>query len=448
MLRFPTRGESARAPTPAVPSWRLVPSRVALPCLVALCVMLAGTPPAVTAQTAAAAAPSLTLDSAIARALRTHPRVQAARAQLAAAEGRRRQAGALPNPSLSWQYERTSASGAENSQHITTLEFPLAVGVRGARRDAATATVQEADAELRAAELDLMVEVSTRFAAAVASERRSALARDAAEEFIRAEGIAGERLAAGDISGYQNRRIRLEAARYRALAAAEAMARRQAQRALLVLVDPTADDEGEVLLLAPSRAMATAPDAIAAIEADLLAQRPDVLAARAAVQRSEALQRQLSWERVPQPTVIGGIKSENAAGLGALRGIAAGVTLPLPLFDRRSGDYLATSAASDQARALERETVRRARADIGAARDALRETVEQHAALAPALGDEAARAVASARAAYAEGEISLLEWLDAVRAYVEAERDFASLASELIIRRATLARALGQPLPR
>ena len=53
---------------------------------------------------------------------------------------------------------------------------------------------------------------------------------------------------------------------------------------------------------------------------------------------------------------------------------------------------------------------------------------------------------AAFEAAYAEGEIGLLEWLDAVRAYQEAETTFVSLWAEYIARRAALERATGASL--
>jgi outer membrane protein TolC len=62
------------------------------------------------------------------------------------------------------------------------------------------------------------------------------------------------------------------------------------------------------------------------------------------------------------------------------------------------------------------------------------------------LGDEAMRARRAAEAAYGEGEISLLEWLDSARAYQEAEAAHATLWAEYIARRAALERATGATL--
>ena len=95
----------------------------------------------------------------------------------------------------------------------------------------------------------------------------------------------------------------------------------------------------------------------------------------------------------------------------------------------------------------ELDTLRRT--SILAARAAFAATTrmeQQVAALRAELGDEARLALAAAEAAYAEGEITLLEWLDAVRAYQEAEASYAQLSAQALIQRATLMRTLGLPV--
>src|SRR3990172_11411571 len=80
----------------------------------------------------------LTLQEARAAALSTSPDLAAARAAIAAASARARQAGAWGNPVLSYGYEQTAVGGQSTSQSIAALEQPLEfTGVRGARRDAA-----------------------------------------------------------------------------------------------------------------------------------------------------------------------------------------------------------------------------------------------------------------------------------------------------------------------
>jgi CheY-like chemotaxis protein len=66
------------------------------------------------------------------------PEIAAARAAVGAAEGRRRQAEAFPNPVASYSREQTSDKGAKNAQEIIAVEQQLEIGgQRRARRAAA-----------------------------------------------------------------------------------------------------------------------------------------------------------------------------------------------------------------------------------------------------------------------------------------------------------------------
>ncbi len=389
--------------------------------------------------------PALPLDISIERALQAHPRVAAARAALQAAEYRTRQAGARPNPNLSWQYERTRRDGAENSQHITTLEQPVEIGQRAARQNVAAAEARVTAAQLRDVELEITLLTTGAYAAALEAEQRYLIAARSADAFKEALRIVSERLAAGDASGYEQRRIQLEAARYTAAREARAVAARNARRALLALVEPANANMDRPLTLS----FDAAP--LPALNDDSLlirgrAQRPDLLTAEARVAVRDAQARLVSMERVPVPTLVGGFKSENAAGLGSLRGVAAGVNIPLPLFDRRRGARDAADADVLQTQMELADRQRRATLEILASADAVRGSELQLAALRPVLGESAERALAAVNAAFAEGEISLDAWLLALRAYDEVEDAFATLRADALVRRAELARAIGQPL--
>ena len=391
--------------------------------------------------------PALPLDSAVQRALRAHPRIAAARANLQAAEYRTRQAGAVENPTLSWQYERTTRDGAENSQHITTIEQPIVIGQRVARRSAAMAAAQVAEAELRGVQLEITMLTTTAYASALEAETRREIATRSAATFAEALRIVSERLAAGDASGYEQRRIQLEAARYTVLREARAVEARRARRELLTLIESgsTSADIERALPLS----FDASPLQSALTDDSLLTlgrtQRPDLLAARALVSAREAQARLAAWEQLPVPTLVGGYKSENAAGLGALRGIAAGVSIPLPLFDRRQGARDASDAEVASARMNLASTQQRATLEILAAADAVRSAERQLDALRPVLGESADRALAAVNAAFTEGEITLDAWLLALRTYDEVEESFATLRADALMRRAELARAVGQP---
>jgi cobalt-zinc-cadmium efflux system outer membrane protein len=98
----------------------------------------------------------LSLDQAITRAMQASPELLASRAAVEAAAARARQAGAFPNPVLSYAREQTSGSGVTNWQNIALIEQRLDLGgQRGARRAAAGYRHEAAVARLAAREWEI-----------------------------------------------------------------------------------------------------------------------------------------------------------------------------------------------------------------------------------------------------------------------------------------------------
>ncbi len=415
-------------------------------CAIGALWLLAGT---LAAQTPAASpGQALTLAEARAMARRTSPELAAARQALAAAQARERQAGAFPNPVLSYGREQTSREGETNWQNMLTLEQPLEIGgQRGARRQASGLLRAAAEARLAATAARVDYEVARSYATAAAADQRARLAEAAAQAFGKARRVSQVRLAGGDVSGYQNRRLQLEAARYAALRLEALVARDSAVRtlaSLIGLIDSTSST-GPIQLvdtLTPGPLSLT----VDSLVTRALASRADLRAAEFEAQAGFAEARLTRAERIPTPVLSGGYKNERLTTGETLNGFVAGLSLPLPLWDRRGGAVDAARAEAARRAAevdsLRRQTIR----EVQTAFDAHQALAGQLAALEAQLGDEAAKARRAAEVAYGEGEISLLEWLDSVRAYQEAEAAHATLWAEYIARRAALERATGATL--
>ena len=389
----------------------------------------------------------ISLAQARAIARERSPELAAARAALAAAGGRARQAGALTNPTVSYAYEQTAMGDQKTSQAIVAVEQPLELtGVRGARHDAAELRRGAAQADLQAAENQLDHDVTRAFALAQAAKVRLTLAKQATSAFEGAQRVTVARLVAGDASGYEARRVRLEAARYGALQAEAELAARMALVALATLLGlppdslslPNLEEQPEASPLAISRDSAVAL---------ALARRPELIAAERQSAGAFAEARAVGRERIPIPVLTGGWKTEQTlAGSARLDGFVAGIALPLPLWDRKGG-AVAGANAEAQRRVAELESVRRRTArEADEAYAALQAAEQAVTGLRSAVGGEATAALRAAETAYREGELSLVEWLDAVRAYTEAQTTFAALRAEVYIRRAALERATGGPL--
>jgi cobalt-zinc-cadmium efflux system outer membrane protein len=273
------------------------------------------------------------------------------------------------------------------------------------------------------------------------------LADAAAAAFDRAVGVSQARLSGGDVSGYQHRRLALEAGRYAALRAEALVARDSALRTLASLTG-LADSAGRSGSLVLTDTLTPAPltQPVDSFVALALVRRAELRAAVHEAEASAAEARLASAERIPMPVLSGGYKHERLATGEALGGFVAGVSLPLPVWDRRGGAVDAARAEvarrDAEVEALRRQTIR----EIRGAFEAHQALADQLGLLQSHLGDEAFRARRAAEAAYAEGEISLLEWLDAVRAYQEVETSYATLWGEYMVRRAALERATGATL--
>ena len=394
----------------------------------------------------------LGLADAQAVARRASPELRGAREAVAAAAARERQANASVNPTVAYGREQISRSGQSSVQDIAQLEQPLEIGgQRGVRRELAGLRRQAADARLAAATAQLDFDVARAFALAVVADGRARLAEQAAGAFTEAQRVSERRLAAGDVSGYAARRLRLEVARYAAHRAAAALERRNRRVALAALLGRPVSDADSLVLPLVLRVDSAATPALEAVLAQAQRNRADVRAAVLDAEAAVAEARLVGRERTPTPTLSAGYKGEtitdSLSGSSArFGGFVVGVSLPLPLFDRRAG---AGEAAAAEARRIDAEAEvvrRRAAREVTEALDALRAAEAQRDALAPHLGEGARVAMRAVQTSYAEGEITLVEWLDAVRAYQDSESTYLTLQAEVAVARAALERAAGTSL--
>ncbi|MDX1385695.1 MAG: TolC family protein, partial [Thermoanaerobaculia bacterium] len=170
------------------------------------------------------------------------------------------------------------------------------------------------------------------------------------------------------------------------------------------------------------------------------AGRPEL---RLAAQRAAAEQALLDLARVearPEPTVTGGYKEQS----GGLDGVFLGAALRLPLFDRNRGEIASRTARleSEETRlALARRRVENDVRDAWAAYDAIGRTVGL-------LGEanllaEAESLLESAVVSYTEGEMSLVELLDAAEAYRDSRIGVRGRTIDLWVAYFGLLRATG-----
>jgi cobalt-zinc-cadmium efflux system outer membrane protein len=380
----------------------------------------------------------VSLEEAIALFARHGPGLQVVRADAAAEAGAVRAFAAFPNPIVGVSRESIGDGERSAGETYLTLSQPLRWPWAGsARGRAAAAARQAATARVHADSLQQVHGVQQAYVAAWLAEERLAVLERVAEVVRQAHARGVERLAAGDISGLDQRRLALERWRYERLLSAGELEVESARRALAALILPSSDGSA----VAPAGLPEADPGGpVGAVPVQpVLAGHPEVRAAHAARALAVA---EADAERAlgaPPPTLTAAYKHQD----DGLKGLLFGAALPLPLLDRRAGsrEVVAAHVAGAEARLTQAE--RRVADQLQLAR-ARHEVATRHLEQATQPAGEAGRDLLGiAQIAYHEGELDLLDLL----ATAEAWRELGALAvgarAEYWLSRFELERALG-----
>jgi outer membrane protein, heavy metal efflux system len=387
----------------------------------------------------------ISLAEAIGRLETSNLELRLAREEVAAAEARVAAAGVLPNPGFAGTREQLSGDPGRYHETALTIGQPLPVGgQRGLRRETARRIAEAARARLEGARLHLAFEVHRAYLRAAAAEADLVALTETTDVFRRVEESGRSRLAEGDISRFDQSRLQIERARYETLLARARLTLAEASRKLTLLIAP--DSVGAPVLILPSERLSelAAVTTVSDVETALVAAaaRADVRAAEAEVEAAEAaltLQRRL---RIPDVTLSGGFKHQADGYQGAV----VGVSIPLPLWDRNRGGIAEAEANRAAARTRREMALRSVEGEIRRAWETRRSLEERMRLIGETLLPGSAGLLETARLAYAEGEMSLVELLDAADAYRGARESVTALLADFLSSVYELERATGRLL--
>jgi cobalt-zinc-cadmium efflux system outer membrane protein len=396
---------------------------------------------------------ALTLVQAQQFALRNNADYRISQSQTDAALAQLRAVREFPNPIAGYSVSKINTDGRSNTtvegggywsksyDSIFSLSQLVEIGKRGARRTSAEAGVRSADALRDDSRRLLLQSVDQLYLAAVeATEEVQVLAASAAS-LRREAGIAAARFHAGDIAATDQAQIEITAAQMELSAAS---ARANARMALVTL---------ETLLGSPNpRGETVLADTLETIGLpapetdDPAGRRPDIVAAEASLVKSEAdltLQRHgtvpdvtvsLQYERQPpdQPNTVG-----------------LGLSFPLPLWNRNTGNILAARAARDTAQVQLDKVRTKASADVATARVALAEARARSDTYRHDLQPKSSAITQSVAYAYDKGGAALVELLAAERSDNDIRLAAARAQADVASAEFALAAALNrlEPLP-
>jgi len=350
----------------------------------------------------------LTESEALAQLGTASPRVLAARAGVDVARADILAAARWPNPRVT--FNREAVAGVAEDMLMVSQVLPV-TGRRRFEVSAATARAaassSRADDQLRRARADLRL-AYTDLWAAQERERELARSRDRLNELA---GILGKREAAGDAAGFDRLRAEREVFDVEADRAMAMTARAQAQ-AILAGFLATPRDAALIQAVRPAALNAVLPT-VDELVARAETSRGDLIALARDLEAAGFAERAAGRRVIPEPEVVAGTKTSNAAGGDT--GSIVSVHVAIPLFDRARPERAAAEARARQARAeadVLRQTIRGQIAAWRAAVVERRVIAERHRA---ALSAGTAAIERIAQVSYEAGERGILELLDAYR---------------------------------
>ena len=414
--------------------------------LLALAFVLAASTVPASAQTAGSG--PLTLAEALRLAETASPAVRAREAQLAAAEGSRREAASqlFNNPELSVERTRRSAATPDGNAREWGLGIaqPIEIGGQQARRrEAASASLEALRAEIEDARRQARAEASLRFHAVLAAQRRVRLEQRSVELFDGTAQAVAKRRSAGEDTRLDANVALIEAERARnALAVSEEhLQDAKAELATALQLPPSAVPEVVGDLGVPNGApLAYGLDQLLASAQALpkqraLAAREDAARARVGVERAS---------RYPDVTVGLNVGREGPAD-GRERVTTLTLSVPLPLFKRNDAAIGQAMSDATQAEIERAAATRDSQAQVRrlwSRLDSQRERVARlQRAMVAASADNQQLAAKSRQA----GQIGLLDQLLVNRQALDAERDLNDALAEFHTTRIELENAAGWP---
>lgn len=369
--------------------------------------IVAAAPPA-----GAQPAARLSVDEAVALALRENPTLRAKQSEYRATQAQEITAGLRPNPVASYNAEQLGNRNVD-PQHTVTLGQPIELGGKRQRRlDSARAASRVTAAELDDVRRQVVAQVKKAFTDVLLAQATLDLSADNLKTLDETERLQRIRAEKGDISELELTRIQVQRFAFERDVTDARQALATARVALRAAIGPDA--------VSPDLAVDGALDFrevaldAAALRRRALDARPDLRAAEAARARARAdreLARANAWWDVTPQVEYQRIGSDNTFGLG--------VSVPLRVFDRNQGEVARTRAEVERVDALREAAALQVLTEVDAALATVVSQREKVLLLRDTYLPKAQRARDTVETAYRRGGVSLLDFLDAQRSYRE-----------------------------
>lgn len=361
-------------------------------------------------------APLITLEKALALAMRANPELSVALREREAVGGMQLQAGLRPNPTVT-----TYMQDARRDTRQTTLQLNQEIELgnkRAARLAAADAFYNKASADIDTKRAEVHANVVSAFYEVLAAQERLSLAKSSLEIANLASDASAKRVKAGKSAPVEETKSRIAESTAKievAQALSQLNSSRQRLSALWGNATPLFERaEGQVTSIAEIGAL----DTLLA----KLADAPALMAAQLEISARESFVKVEQSKAVPNITVSAGVL--NNQELGGLNQALLGLTVPIPVFDKNQGNV--REAVSRQLKA--EDELAALKSQLSARLVSQYERLKAASAAASALSNEilpgAQNAFEAASKGFAAGKFNFLDVLDAQRTLFQAKTQY------------------------
>jgi len=387
---------------------------------------------------------ALTIELAVATALEHNPDLLAIRQEVEVARGRqvRSQLFNRFNPSLRgrvWNRNNPGSGNERDSQVMLKQEVEMA-GQRGLRRKEAARNVTRVEAQVKDRERLITGQVKRAFFQALTLKKLLELRKEIEKLNRRIRDASKARFEAGVAPIMESN---LAEIRYGQSRKETFVAKASLQNALLDLrrllgwePDRSIDLDGQ---LRNSPKAVPLPDLLQSAQA----QRPDLIAAKREVARVKAAMDLTRRLIVPNPTFQGFYQTETEGPGSPSKIVGGGISIPLPLFDRKQGELVTQGGELNRGRhqivAVTRNIEREVETAFQAY-EAARQSVEVFEAEVLDRVEENFRFI---EIAYREGKIGLLQLIVVQDGLITAQLSYVDSLGQFRTAEANLEQAVG-----
>ena len=383
-------------------------------------------------------AQELTEREALAQFAEVHPRVRMLQFEVEQVRAENQARSLLTNPAVVYTHE--SAAGSRDDFLLLRQELPVTGRLRLLRAGGKAAVdVAQASASFDLQSLRAQVRLS--FVDLLLAQEREVALRDGVRELQEVVRILAEREQQGEGSTFDQLRGARELAELQADRSSAAVIRAQAQARLASFLGSDRDPTGLVAQASLTAERVLPP--LAALLDRALQRRKDYERGTLDLRRYETERRAAERLRLPQPALSAGMKRTSLGSL-ADTGWTLSVDVTVPLFNRGQTDTAHARAAigrvGAEQEALRLQIQQEVRAAYVAA-SVRRQQVDDYLREAAETSHELARI---AQLAYEEGEVGILELLDAYRVSRDARLRAVDLLASVRYAEIELDRTVGE----